>query len=1034
MEKRLTMFFAALFLMIGTALAQTKVNGTVVSQEDNEPVIGASVFVVGTNIGTVTDSNGRFELSLPSGKKTLRITYVGMEPIEVSARPNMRIVLTNDQNVLDEVMVVAYGTVKKAAFTGSATELNADKLKTPAASIDKGLAGQVAGVQVISNSGQPGSGTSFRVRGSGSLAASNEPLIVIDGVAISNREYSQVAYDNDNSSNVLASINPNDIESITVLKDAAAAALYGSRAANGVIVITTKSGTEGRTKVTLDAKYVTSSLSGKYDMMNSGEYYKMLFKSYLANGSSVEEANSLAAGTLTHNPYNVNNPLDANGNLVNGAKLVVNTDWQDEVFSPASTYDVNLSVSGGNTQTKYFFSLGYLDQDGISPNANFKRYTGSINVNTQANSWLTLGANAKFSYSKQVTEVGGGAGASPLLNSVQFPNAVPVYIVDNEGVPVLDENGNRQYNYSNPSSRDFNPLSIPFLDKNNAKTIRFIGSAFAEIKLLKDLKFKTVFSPDLIYTYEHRYWNKEHGNGPAYDARLDKFHTTDIMYTFTNTLNYNTKFGEDHALNVLAGMEYWQSKLEYLYTGGKGILGDFEELDAASGNFSPSSFTTKETLISYFGRAEYAYKDRYNVSASLRTDGSSVFGSNNHWGTFWSIGGSWRIQKEAFMQNLTWIDNLKLRLSYGTSGNKAGMGRYQAKGLYQLDASYKYGNNTGVLIYQLANPNLSWEDQKMFNVGVDFSFKKTFYGSIDYFRKVSDGLLYDYPLSIQNGLGEVTVNAAKVVNSGFEFMFGWNILKNGPVRWNVELNASIIRDKIKDLYGDNDVRQDNIAKIWTVGESQYEFYMPTWAGVDSQTGDPLWYKVDEDGNRTTTNDYSAATYERQGRSTPDIFGGIHTDVSYKNWSLALQINYSIGGKIYDGIYANMMHEGNSMSYNIHSDEANAWTTPGQAASIPLYTVNNSNVSNSLSTRFLYNATNFKLANVTLSYTLPSNLGIVSKVIKGGRLYVSGDNLLTWFSSDWKGYNDFDIYGIQGYGNYPSIPTPRSFTFGASLTF
>lgn len=386
------------------------------------------------------------------------------------------------------------------------------------------------------------------------------------------------------------------------------------------------------------------------------------------------------------------------------------------------------------------------------------------------------------------------------------------------------------------------------------------------------------------------------------------------------------------------------------------------------------------------------------------------------------------------MKDIDWIDNLKLRISYGTSGNKNGMVYYAAKGLYTLDSYYKYGNDAGVVLSQLENKNLSWEDQKMFNVGVDFSFLNRFYGSLDYFNKTSDGLLYDYPLSIQNGLTSVTLNAAKVENHGWELLLGANVLKDSPVKWNIELNASCISDKIKDLHGDNDVVQSKYAKIWTVGKSQYEFYMPTWAGVDPATGDPLWYTEDENGNRTTTNSYGAATWERQGRSTPDVYGGLHNSLTYKNWSLDVQINYAIGGKVYDGIYAGMMNEGNSMGVNLHEDEWNRWTTAGQETDVPRYDANNTNNSGSLSTRFLFKATNFKLKNITLAYALPKNLGLVSKVITGGRVYLSADNLLTRFPGTWKGYDDIDIFGVQGYSGYPSIPTPRSFTIGATLNF
>ena len=943
--------------------------------------------------------------------------------------------MKSDAEVLDEVMVVAYGTVKKSAFTGSATVVDQDKIKSPAVSFDKSLAGQVSGVQVMSNSGQPGSGTSFRIRGSGSLKASNEPLYVIDGVATTSTEYSSIAEENESSSNILSSINPNDIESITVLKDAAAAALYGSRAANGVVVITTKSGKEGKARVNFNAQFSWSKLGKAYDMMSSADMYKMIYQGYRAKGETMEEANASAQGALTHNPYNVENPLDENGNVVDGAKLVVDTDWQKEVFRTAPSQDYNMNVSGKNDKTNYFFSIGYTKQGGITPASDFKRYSAKANINTKVNRWFNAGLNVTFSHSIQNTTVESSAGASPLYNALSFPNAVPVYIVDNEGNPVLDENGNKQYNFTNPVSRDFNPLAIPLMDVNRSKFYRLLASGYAEITFFKGFFFKTVFSPDYVSTDEHRYWNKEHGNGPTYNGRLDKYHHVDLMYTSTNTFNYTNVFKDVHSLNVMAGMEYWQSTYETLYAGGRGLLGDMQELAGASGSFSPSSDTTKETLISYFGRAEYAYKDKYNFSASLRADGSSIFGADTKWGTFWSLGASWRINQEDFLKDIEWIDNLKLRLSYGTSGNKSGLARYASLGLWTTSADYLYGSNIGVGHEQLVNALLGWEKQGMFNVGVDFSFWNRFYGSVDFFNKTSDGLLYDVPLALQNGLSSITMNAAKTSNTGFEIVLGANILR-GPLVWNMDLNASFIKDKIKDLNGENDVRMTDYQKIWSVGGSQYEFYMPTWAGVDPDNGNPLWYKVNDDGTRTTTSVYSEATYERQGRSTPLAYGGFINTFSYKNFDLTIQLNYSLGGKIYDNIYAGMMHDGATTAQNMHVDALEAWTTPGQQTNVPKYAINNATNSASLSSRFLYDATNVKLKTITLSYTLPKNLGVFSKVISGAKLWVSADNLCTWFADKgYKGYDDIDIYGVQGYKTYPySFPTPRTFSIGANLTF
>ena len=1029
---------ALLFVWTGVAWSQgVTVKGVVTSEEDGLPIVGASVLVKGTTQGTITDVDGNFMISgVKADSKTLIVSFVGMKSKEVAIKKGeLKIVMKSDAEVLDEVMVVAYGTVKKSAFTGSATVVDQDKIKSPAVSFDKSLAGQVSGVQVMSNSGQPGSGTSFRIRGSGSLKASNEPLYVIDGVATTSTEYSSIAEENESSSNILSSINPNDIESITVLKDAAAAALYGSRAANGVVVITTKSGKEGKARVNFNAQFSWSKLGKAYDMMSSADMYKMIYQGYRAKGETMEEANASAQGALTHNPYNVENPLDENGNVVDGAKLVVDTDWQKEVFRTAPSQDYNMNVSGKNDKTNYFFSIGYTKQGGITPASDFKRYSAKANINTKVNRWFNAGLNVTFSHSIQNTTVESSAGASPLYNALSFPNAVPVYIVDNEGNPVLDDNGNKQYNFTNPVSRDFNPLAIPLMDVNRSKFYRLLASGYAEITFFKGFFFKTVFSPDYVSTDEHRYWNKEHGNGPTYNGRLDKYHHVDLMYTSTNTFNYTNIFKDVLCLNVMAGMEYWQSTYETLYAGGRGLLGDMQELAGASGSFSPSSDTTKETLISYFGRAEYAYKDKYNFSASLRADGSSIFGADTKWGTFWSLGASWRINQEDFLKDIEWIDNLKLRLSYGTSGNKSGLARYASLGLWTTSADYLYGSNIGVGHDQLVNALLGWEKQGMFNVGVDFSFWNRFYGSVDFFNKTSDGLLYDVPLALQNGLSSITMNAAKTSNTGFEIVLGANILR-GPLVWNMDLNASFIKDKIKDLNGENDVRMTDYQKIWSVGGSQYEFYMPTWAGVDPDNGSPLWYKVNDDGTRTTTSVYSEATYERQGRSTPLAYGGFINTFSYKNFDLTIQLNYSLGGKIYDNIYAGMMHDGATTAQNMHVDALEAWTTPGQHTNVPKYAVNNATNSASLSSRFLYDATNVKLKTITLSYTLPKNLGVFSKVISGAKLWVSADNLCTWFADKgYKGYDDIDIYGVQGYKTYPySFPTPRTFSIGANLTF
>ncbi len=1030
MTRKILYTFFCLFTGLSMTISQeAKVSGLVVSEEDNKPVIGASVLVKGTTIGTITGTDGTFVIfDIPENATTLVVSFIGMQTKEVAIEPSVKVVLKQTAEELEEVMVVAYGTVRRSAFTGSATVLEQDKLITPTASIDKSMAGRLSGVQIFSKGGQPGSSTSFRIRGTGSLNASNEPLIVIDGIAISNMEYSRIASKNSSSSNILASLNPNDVQSVTVLKDAAAAALYGSRAANGVILVTTKSGRKGKTKVFLDTRFSWAALGKKYETMNSAEYYQTLFNYYLEQSKGADWANEQTQKAITHNPYNVKYPIGADGNLVENAHIVVNTDWQKEVFNTAMTRDYTISMSGGNDIMTQFFSIGYLNQNGIAPASNYKRYSAKAQIDSKIGRWMKIGLNTNFSHSIQNTTVSGTVGASPIYNALTFPNAVPLYIVDNNGIPILDSNGNKQYNFNNPVSLDFNPIAIPEMDVHRTKIYRLLASAYLELEPIKNLKLKTVFSPDFITNDEHRYFNKEHGDGPAYKGRIDKYHTTDLMYTSTNTISYDRTFHKTHYINVLAGMEYWQSSYEYLQAGGRGLLGNIQELDVASGSFAPSSLSSKEVLISYFSQARYAWSDKYNISLSLRTDGSSLFGSNTKWGTFWSTGFSWKVKQEKFLKDISWIDNLKIRLSYGTSGNKGGLSRYQSMGLWTISSENKYNTGSGIRLTQLANKELGWEKQKMFNIGIDFSFWNRFYGTVDYFKKISDGLLYDLPISSETGLTKIKTNAAQTANYGFEVVMGTQILRNTSVKWNIELNASFIKDEIKKLHGGNNIRQTRYQKIWSIGGSQYEFYMPTWAGTDNTNGMPLWYKVNSDGTRTTTSSYKEATYERQGTSTPDVYGGLSNSLSYKNFNLNIQLNYQFGGKVYDGLYRILMNGGSSFGKNMHTDNLKAWTTNNKLTDIPKIGANEA--SNSLSSRFLYDASYIKIKNITLSYTLPKLSGIVNNL----RFFISADNLAAYYFSDYQGYDDLDIYGTQGYAKPLLIPIPRTWTLGINAAF
>ena len=1041
--KGIKTWITVLFLTVSfSAFAQNiTVTGTVTDAQTGDPIPSVAVVVSGTASGVVSDFEGKYSINVASDC-VLIFSSIGYETMQVPVQGKkiLNVELSASSEFLDETIVVAYGTAKKSSYSGSATMVRSEELaQKPVSSVEQAIQGKVAGLQVATASGQPGASSSFRIRGTGTLNASAEPLYVIDGVATTSASYSQNAASANTTSSILSTINPQDIESITVLKDAAAASLYGSRAANGVVIITTKSGKAGTGHVNFNAQVGIANVAKTYQMLSSADYYKKAFSSYLEGGDDYVTANQKAQGLTTWNPYNVDVPLDANGNLVSGAKTVIDTDWQKEVFSPGITKDYSLSYSGGTDKVNYFVSGGYFDQKGTSPTSRYTRYSGKTSLEAQVNKWFKGGANAIFSYANQNSEVSQSAGASPLYNALTFPNAVPVYKVDSNGNYELDANGDKQFNWSNPVARDFNPLAIPYMNINKAATARLFASFYGEIKFVDGLTLKTVFSPDYVSVYDTSYWNKYHGDGPAYGGRGTKTQTSDLMYTSTTTLNFNKTF-DKHSVSAMAGYEFWKSKRNYFNGTATNFAFDFmTELAGAGSIQSLTSYYNDAALISYLGHAEYNYAEKYFVSASFRRDGSSVFGADNKWGNFFSVGASWRAKQEAFLKDADWLSDLKFRVSYGTSGNNAGLSRYQSLGLWVASNSYQYGSNAGLGHESLSNSELGWEKQKMLNIGVDFGFfKNHLTGSIEFFNKTSADLLYEYPLPASHGVAgyydqvsSVMMNLAKVKNQGVEVVLSGSPVQTKDFTWDVDFNFSYNADKILDLAGDDDITMSDTKKIWKVGESQYEFYLPTWMGVDPANGDPLWKK-----GTGTTNNYSEADYDLQGRATPWGFGALTNNLGWKGLNLSFMFYYNLGGKVYDSLYALIMHDGNDPGKNLHVDALNAWTPTNTDTDVPKYSNNNDNQSNSPSTRFLYDATYLKLKNVNLSYTLPKSIVKKTGVLSNVRFYVNVDNVFTVFKDKgYKGYDDLDIFGIGGYDAYANyIPLSRTYTMGVNITF
>ena len=977
----------------------------------------------------------------------MQISYIGMQSQEVGIKPTLKVVLKADAELLDEVVVVAYGTAKKGSLTGAVASIKADDMaKVPGTSFEKALQGLSPGLQISSTSGQPGSATQVRVRGIGSMSASSSPLYVIDGVAIESKNLSKVANEDSygTSANPLSSLNPNDIESVTVLKDASAASLYGSRAANGVILITTKQGSRGEAKVSFKAQTSFSQLpSNGYDLMSASEHYGLYYGGFYSQNiakNMTPAAASTAANASTqavygHNPYNVASPLDSNGNLASGAKLMIDTDWMDEIFRTGKSQEYDLGINGGNEKTKYFISLGYLNQDGIVIGSDFERYSGRANVSGQIKPWFSAGINSTFSLSKQDTPVGGGGGASPLTNAMYVPNAVPVYDLDENFEKQYDANGNVIYNYKNPIYPDMNAVAFAESDIYNTNTYRALVNPYVEFDI-KGVKWKNSLSYDYINLDETQWYNSKHGNGAAANGRLYKYAIWNLTAAFTSTLNYDFTFLKDHNFSMLAGYEVTKNQYKRTYAQGTNFPdGGLIELNVAATPQEVGSVTDNERMVSYFGRLNYDYLNKYFASFSIRTDGSSRFAPNHQYGTFWSVGLNWRISEENFLKDMKWIDDLKLRASYGTSGNKSSDNLYGYQGLYA--SGNNYNGEAGVTHSQLPNADLTWEKAKNFNIGLDFSLFNRLSGSVEYYVKRSSALLLDKPLAPSTGLESVISNLGGMENSGIEFDLHSANIRTKNFTWNTDFNIAYNNNEITSYPQEQEVVG---TKIRMKGYSLYEFYMQEWAGVDKTTGAPLWYKdvVDADGNSTgereKTSSYSQADKYKLGSALPNIFGGINNTFNYKGVDLSFLFTYRFGGKVYDGYEANLLSDGNKAGYQTIKEQSDYWTPTNMNAKNPIFVPNNTSNSNETSSRYLHDADFIKMKSINLGYTLPKKM--TQKVqIENLRIFASVENVFVWnLDRDFKGY-DVELGGVSGLlDGQGTIPLPKMLLFGVNIGF
>lgn len=1054
MKKRVLFLLTFILLGMGWAAAQTgDITGIVYSESDGEPVIGASVWVIqdGTSLGASTDIEGKFTISnVPASATLLRVSYVGMatQEVKIQRGKTMKIVLVEDGVSLDEVMVVAYGTTKKGAFTGSSATVSTKTLeKLQVSNISKALEGTAPGVQVAMQSGQPGSDATIRVRGIGSINAGASALLVVDGMP----------YDGS-----LSAINPADIERMDVLKDASSTALYGSRAANGVIMITTKKGNAKKSKVTFEARYgVNERGIDEYDIMKDPGMYMLTYWNVLKNQTgSGEAASNGLYGDLGYNPYIcANNAIvDANGNLTT-APLRYRDDWAKEAFDDGKRQEYNVTVQGGNDRSTHFVSVGYLEDEGIIKNSDFNRLSFRSNGDFTVNDFIKINGSVAYSRSEQNSQA--ISSLDNYVNTFMFTQNIapiyPVYAYDAQGNRVLNEDGSPVYDFGNgtygTSAYAPNQNVVASDDANQNQVIRDnLNTRFgASIKFLNDFQLQVNGGYDVMNTAQNRFATPSFGDAQSVNGRGYKYRNRTQSYTINELLTWK-KAIKKHHFDVLAGHENYSYRYNYLNTQKTNFFApDMPEFDNAITNQEIGSYTDEYSIESYFGRVNYDYDEKYHLSASVRRDGSSRFHEDNRWGTFWSVGGSWIASKEDFMKDVDWLDNLTVRASYGSVGNDNILYSDGTSNYYPYKTQYYVSNSNGepaLIKYYDGNKDLTWETSYNFNAGFSANlFNNILSVDFEYFHKKTKDMLYNVPLPMSGGIEYRSENALTMINKGYEYTIGVNIPMPAGIKWNWTFTGTHYKNEVTDIPADK--RESGITSGYyniREGHSVYDFYYYKYAGVDTETGKSMWYVdvkepvlddagnpvIGADGNpmiqtvqKKTTN-YSSATKYYIGTAIPDLMGGISTNISWKGFDLSVQTNFQIGGDILDAMYMRLMHSGSSVGSNWHKDILNAWTPENKNTNVPI--IDGDQNTNVFSDRFLIGADYFNIKNITFGYTFPKKW-LTNLKIENARAYFSADNVALF--SKRKGLDPRQYISGQSQANYSTI---RTMSLGLSLTF
>ena len=1008
------------------------------------------------------------QLLFPSSAKTLLISFIGLQSQEVAVKPVVKVVLKSDAEVLDEVVVTAYGTSTKGSFTGSASVMKADKIeKRQVSNVSNALAGAVAGVQILSNNGQPGESAKVRIRGVGSINAGTDPLYVVDGVP----------YDGD-----LSSINSADIESMTVLKDAASTALYGARGANGIIMITTKKGTSGKARVNFDAKWGVNSRAVKnYDVMTSPKNYmekayEAIYNGYTqTNGYPADIAHVQANKTLLSNSGGgVGYPvytvpagqllIGSNGMLNPNATLGYMTEygnwltpdnWEDEMFQNKLRQEYNINVAGGNDKSTFYMAFGYLDDQGVIEGSGFTRFSGRLKGDYKVTDWLKVGANVNYinSESRYPGDQDSDHTASSGNAFYIANNIAPIYpmYVRGEDKQIMTLTGRPVYDYGDGKSvpgysRAFmqiaNPAGDLVYNKTNYMRDVFNTNWFAELTPIKGLTVSARFGLNVDNTRLNLLNNPYMGQSAEYNGEVVQAAMRTYGLDQQYVANYNFTLQDIHHFDITAGYDGYT--YEYTELSGQGQNLYDPESEFVSNTIDKKNATGfKQTYATegFFGRVNYSYDDKYFGNVSYRRDASSRFSPDNRWGDFWAASVAWMITREEFMKNVTWVNMLKLKASFGQQGNDDLLlpaGKYIGnihleKNFYPWMDQYSVMGANGIFsdgtLFAKGNKDITWETSTSYNVGLEFAlFNNRLNGSAEYFARKSSDMLYNKPIAGSMGYTYIPMNVGSMTNSGFELDLSYQIFNRKNFSWDVNFNATFVKNKINELHPDLKGQLIDGSSIYEEGESMYRMYLVKYAGVDEKTGEALYWAKDKDGKEYATANYSLAQTNKAGTDNlmPKVYGGFGTSIEAYGFDASIQLSYQLGGQIYDSGYRFMM-AGKGEGQNWHKDIYNAWTPANTKTDVPRLNAQDS-FTNALSDRWLISSNYLSINNITVGYTLPSNL-VKKMFIEKLRVYFTADNV--GLIAKRKGLDPRQSYTTSTNSLYSPI---RTISGGISLTF